>query len=237
MNERRFWPRSPFDVPLLPVRLSKLVHARLLRRDGVAGSEDEEVARADTAAGDSPVRRFTRNNSRRRCGWFTSRTSMWAASRRCACSAPPVEMTLNAEKPDLVVVTGDFVCHSQEYLDALEEIMSQIEAPVIGVLGNHDYWSGANEVRRALKRANVEVLDNAHTIITLRGQRLQGGRRRRCVYGSRRSGARDARTATRSPGARPVAYRRGGGRTLEPERATGAVRPHSCRSGHSRRPA
>ena len=29
-----------------------------------------------------------------------------------------VEMT-NAEKPDLVLLTGDFVCHSQLYLDQL----------------------------------------------------------------------------------------------------------------------
>jgi predicted MPP superfamily phosphohydrolase len=79
----------------------------------------------------------------------------------------------NQQLPDLVVITGDFVCHSQEYLDALEALMRTIKAPVIATLGNHDYWSGANEVRRALRRANVEVLDNSHTIVTLKGQRLQ----------------------------------------------------------------
>jgi uncharacterized protein len=79
----------------------------------------------------------------------------------------------NAAKPDLVVITGDFVCHSQLYLDQLGEVLSKIEAPTIGVLGNHDHWSGADEVRAALKRAEVEVLDNANTVITLRGQQLQ----------------------------------------------------------------
>ena len=49
----------------------------------------------------------------------------------------------NAQKPDLVVVTGDFVCHSQAYLDQLVEVMRAFTAPVVGVLGNHDYWSGA----------------------------------------------------------------------------------------------
>ncbi len=83
-----------------------------------------------------------------------------------------VDLT-NEQKPDLVVITGDFVCHSQRYLDALEALMKRFEAPVIGVLGNHDYWSGADEVRRALRRAGVEVLDNHHTIITLRHQKLQ----------------------------------------------------------------
>jgi predicted MPP superfamily phosphohydrolase len=79
----------------------------------------------------------------------------------------------NEASPDLVVITGDFVCHSQKYLDQLEALVRGFKAPVIGVLGNHDYWSGATEVRAALKRGGVEVLDNAHTTITLRHQRLQ----------------------------------------------------------------
>jgi len=83
-----------------------------------------------------------------------------------------VEMT-NMERPDLVVITGDFVCHSQHYLEELYEVVRRFEAPVIGVLGNHDHWSGANEVRRSLRRAGVEVLDNRHTMLTLRGERLQ----------------------------------------------------------------
>jgi uncharacterized protein len=83
-----------------------------------------------------------------------------------------VELT-NAAHPDLVVITGDFVCHSQLYLDQLSWLISSLAAPVLCVLGNHDYWAGANEVRWALRRGGAEVLDNRHTVITLRGQRLQ----------------------------------------------------------------
>src|SRR3954463_7828325 len=72
----------------------------------------------------------------------------------------------NAENPDLVVITGDFVCHSQLYLDQLTEITRSFTAPVVAVLGNHDYWAGAEEVRAALLRAHVEVLRNRNTIIT-----------------------------------------------------------------------
>jgi predicted MPP superfamily phosphohydrolase len=43
----------------------------------------------------------------------------------------------------------------------------------MGVLGNHDYWAGASEVRAALLQAGVELLQNAHTTITLRHQQLQ----------------------------------------------------------------
>src|SRR5206468_2556811 len=79
----------------------------------------------------------------------------------------------NAQNPDLVVITGDFVCHSQLYLDQLTEIMRSFQVPVVAVLGNHDYWAGAEEVRAALLRAHVEVLRNRHTIVTLRQQKLQ----------------------------------------------------------------
>jgi predicted MPP superfamily phosphohydrolase len=83
-----------------------------------------------------------------------------------------VQMT-NDEHPDLVVLTGDFVCHSQLYLDQLVEVVSAIDAPKVAVLGNHDYWSGADEVARALKRGGVEVLRNQNTTVELGHQRLQ----------------------------------------------------------------
>lgn len=79
----------------------------------------------------------------------------------------------NAQNPDLVAITGDFVNHSQLYLDQLRLLIRSIDAPVVCVLGNHDHWSGAGEVRTALQSAGAEVLDNANTVITLRGHRLQ----------------------------------------------------------------
>jgi predicted MPP superfamily phosphohydrolase len=83
-----------------------------------------------------------------------------------------VDMT-NAQKPDLVLLTGDFVCHSQLYLDELTDLVQRFAAPVMAVLGNHDHWSGADEVRLALQRGGVEVLSNRNTTITLRHERLQ----------------------------------------------------------------
>ena len=79
----------------------------------------------------------------------------------------------NREKPDLVVITGDFVCHSHAYLEDLTEVLKAIEAPTFAVLGNHDYWAGAAGVRRALRAAGVELLANANTIVEVGGQRLQ----------------------------------------------------------------
>jgi predicted MPP superfamily phosphohydrolase len=80
---------------------------------------------------------------------------------------------VNAQKPDLILITGDFVCHGQRYLDQLTYLMEGFAAPVVAVLGNHDYWVGADEVSLALKRAGVEVLRNQTTTVTVRGQPLQ----------------------------------------------------------------
>ncbi|APR80898.1 Metallophosphoesterase [Minicystis rosea] len=79
----------------------------------------------------------------------------------------------NEQKPDLVVITGDFVCHSQAYLDRLESLVRGFQAPVVGVLGNHDHWSGGAEVAAALRRGGVEVLSNRHTVMTIGHERLQ----------------------------------------------------------------
>jgi predicted MPP superfamily phosphohydrolase len=41
------------------------------------------------------------------------------------------------------------------------------------VLGNHDHWTDAEAVKKALRRARVEVLVNANTVIDIRGNPLQ----------------------------------------------------------------
>jgi predicted MPP superfamily phosphohydrolase len=94
------------------------------------------------------------------------RVTPYAAQREAVAMA-------NAQKPDLIAITGDFVAHSLHFLDQLESVIARLEAPVVCVLGNHDHWSGPDEVRRALRRAGAEVLDNRHTTLTIRGQRLQ----------------------------------------------------------------
>lgn len=81
--------------------------------------------------------------------------------------------TANAAKPDVVVISGDFVAHSLDYLEELEHVIRAFEAPVVCVLGNHDHWCGPNEVRRTLRKAGALVLDNQNTTLTLRGQKLQ----------------------------------------------------------------
>lgn len=80
---------------------------------------------------------------------------------------------INEERPHLVALTGDFVGHGLGYLDQLRELIESIEAPTIAVMGNHDHWSGPDEVRRTLRRAGAEILDNAWTTFTVDGVELQ----------------------------------------------------------------
>ncbi|MDZ4780865.1 MAG: metallophosphoesterase [Planctomycetia bacterium] len=79
----------------------------------------------------------------------------------------------NAAKPDLIALTGDFVCHGQRYLDELRDVLVRFEGPVYATLGNHDHWSGSREIRQVLRKANIEVLDNAHTVVEIAGQKVQ----------------------------------------------------------------
>src|SRR5688572_20158364 len=76
-----------------------------------------------------------------------------------------VEM-LNALRPDLVVLTGDYVCLSPRPLPALTAALRELRVPAYATLGNHDHWSGAGAVRTALERAGVDVLVNEHRVVS-----------------------------------------------------------------------
>lgn len=70
----------------------------------------------------------------------------------------------NAARPDLVVLTGDYVGYAAIRLQSLESVLSALDAPVVAVLGNHDHWTDASAIVASLHRANVEVLLNSWTI-------------------------------------------------------------------------
>ncbi|MBX9796275.1 MAG: metallophosphoesterase [Sphingomonas sp.] len=74
---------------------------------------------------------------------------------------------VNAHKPDLVLIAGDFVSEKRmatQWFDAPAAIapLGALRARhgVIAVLGNHDHWFGAKRVRVALAAAGIRVIDN-----------------------------------------------------------------------------
>ncbi len=80
---------------------------------------------------------------------------------------------VNEQNSDLVLLSGDFVCHSQLFLNDLTHLIGQFKTPVYAVLGNHDHWTNAQNVTKALKKAGAEVLSNANTSIWVNSQQIQ----------------------------------------------------------------
>ncbi len=70
---------------------------------------------------------------------------------------------VNAEQPDLVTITGDFVSYVLDPLAAdMTTALGQLQAPdgVVAVMGNHDHWLDVSAVRQILQASGVVELDN-----------------------------------------------------------------------------
>ena len=76
---------------------------------------------------------------------------------------------VNAERPDLVVVTGDFASYSARRLDTgrLVGALRRLSAPdgVLAILGNHDYLTDAKLIRQCIREAGLTELINE--VVTL----------------------------------------------------------------------
>ena len=76
---------------------------------------------------------------------------------------------VNEERPDLVVVTGDFASYSVRRLDTgrLVGALRRLSAPdgVLAILGNHDYLTDVKLIRRCIREAGLTELINE--VVTL----------------------------------------------------------------------
>src|SRR5688500_16840617 len=77
---------------------------------------------------------------------------------------------LNAARPDLVVLTGDYVTRKGDPLERVPDLLGRLNGDVYAVLGNHDHWTDAFTIRRDLERCGFAVLQNAHTTTRVRGK-------------------------------------------------------------------
>lgn len=96
-----------------------------------------------------------------------------------------VEM-INAQKPDLIVFTGDLVNQQSRELDSFRDILSQLHAPngVYSILGNHDYGAYYRWKSRKAEIANLDhlicqqkamnwkLLNNEHAILRHKGDSI-----------------------------------------------------------------
>ncbi len=75
----------------------------------------------------------------------------------------------NAWRPDLVVLTGDYLCRDESGIGLMRELLGGIAPPTVAVLGNHDHWVDARGASRALVAHGYAVLRNQNTTLRLRG--------------------------------------------------------------------
>ena len=70
--------------------------------------------------------------------------------------------TALALKPDMILLTGDFVTHKAAYVHSIGPALKQLAERVrtFAVLGNHDHWTGASTIEARLEDCGVEMMSN-----------------------------------------------------------------------------
>src|SRR4051794_8567737 len=80
----------------------------------------------------------------------------------------------NELKPDIVMLTGDYITRSSRRIDDFAKIVGGLR-PACGIfasLGNHDHWDSPSRVATALTAQHIEVLRNQHTRVSCNGGEL-----------------------------------------------------------------
>ncbi|MDM8531468.1 metallophosphoesterase [Anaerolineales bacterium HSG25] len=74
----------------------------------------------------------------------------------------------NSLKPDLVVLTGDYVWYEVEAIFDLTLTLAALQAKhgVYSTMGNHDLWTDVGIVRQGFDEVGLPILDNQGLVIT-----------------------------------------------------------------------
>ncbi|GAG45684.1 unnamed protein product, partial [marine sediment metagenome] len=86
-----------------------------------------------------------------------------------------VVRTVNRLRPDAVCLCGDYVHRDRKYIAPCIQELGRLESRLgsYAVLGNHDHWEGANEVRAALARHRIPDLTNRGLWLENQGERIR----------------------------------------------------------------
>ncbi len=95
---------------------------------------------------------------------FVSESEIVAAAQR-----------VNALQPDLIVLTGDYVSHSVDFIPGCARALGHLQAKhgVFAVLGNHDHWTDGQLMKTALEAQGIRVLCNENERIEKDGAYIQ----------------------------------------------------------------
>lgn len=73
--------------------------------------------------------------------------------------------------PDIIIFTGDLITSGQDYVEEAAVALASIEVThgIYAVLGDHDYWSGEEEIVEALEQKGIRVLRNENSRVDVNG--------------------------------------------------------------------
>ncbi len=68
----------------------------------------------------------------------------------------------NRLKPDMFLLTGDYVSHDREYIPPVAEVLGKLKAKhgIYACLGNHDHWTDAGLVTHLFRGEGINILIN-----------------------------------------------------------------------------
>lgn len=95
-------------------------------------------------------------------GWGTSAQTLQTAQAQA-----------KLVRPDLLVLTGDYLNHSLAEVDTLRAWVRGLPRPCVATLGNHDWWSGAHEIAKMLESEGIQVLSNDSLVLPVGGESLR----------------------------------------------------------------
>jgi uncharacterized protein len=77
----------------------------------------------------------------------------------------------NSLKPDLVLLTGDYVSRHPRYIEPAIEALGNLKARIgrFAVLGNHDHWESAPVTRQALTEAGINLTARSICAVWFKG--------------------------------------------------------------------
>lgn len=80
----------------------------------------------------------------------------------------------NLLKPDMFVLTGDYVSHETEYIAPVAEVLAKLKAEhgIYACLGNHDHWTDAELVTHLFRGEGINLLINEGLRFEARGTRF-----------------------------------------------------------------
>jgi uncharacterized protein len=77
----------------------------------------------------------------------------------------------NRLKPDMFLLTGDYVSHEDQYIAPVAEVLAELKSEfgTYACLGNHDHWTNADLVTHLFRGEGIRMLINEGERIEARG--------------------------------------------------------------------